>query len=78
MGIAKQIAYVKSNEAVLTQKYDGKYLVVSEQLDEKAFDTLDEAYLFGVNNFGAGNFLLQQFCSNGTHVHIINQTITTL
>lgn len=78
MAITKQLEYVRSNEVALTKKYDGKYLVVSEKLEEIPFDTLDEAYLYGMKEMGGGNFLLRQFSSKSTNVNIINQTITSL
>ena len=78
MAITSQLRYVKSNKATLDEKYNGQYVVISEALEENSFNTLDEAYLFGVNNCGLGNFLLQQFGSFNNQVHIINQTITVL
>ena len=77
MGITKQLEYVRNNNDALTKKYDGKYVVVSEQLEETPFDTLDAAYTFGAEKFGLGNFLLQLFSSRVSQVHIINQTIIT-
>ena len=76
MGIDKQIDYVKNNKASLNEKYDGLYVVISEQLEEIPFNSLNEAYLFGVEKLGLGNFLLQQFSKQNNQVHIINQTIT--
>ena len=78
MAITRQLEYVRCNENALTKKYDGKYLVVSEKLEEFPFDTLDEAYLFGMKEIGGGNFLLRQFSSKSSLVNIINQTITSL
>ena len=78
MAITTQLGYVKRNKASLDKKYSGQYVVISEALEENAFNTLDEAYMFGVNNLGLGNFLLQQFGSFNNQVHIINQTITVL
>lgn len=78
MAISTQLGYVKSNKATLDKKYNGQYVVISEALEESAFNTLDEAYLFGVKNLGLGNFLLQQFGNFNNQVHIINQTITVL
>lgn len=78
MGIDKQLEFVKSNKAVLNQKYEGRYVVISEQLEINPFDTLDEAYLFGSNTYGLGNFLLQQFSAINNQVQIINQTIIVL
>ncbi len=78
MSIISQLDYVKDNKASLEKKYNGQYVVISENLEEKAFGTLDEAYQYGVKNWGLGNFLLQQFCANNNQVHIINQTITVV
>ena len=76
MAITKQLEYVKINRQSLNQKYNGLYVVISDRLEETSFKTLDEAYLYGVNNMGLGNFLLQQFSNGQNQVQIINQTIT--
>lgn len=78
MGIEKQLEYVRNNKAVLNNKYAGRYVVISDQLEEIPFNSLDEAYLFGVQKIGLGNFLLQQFGSQVNQVQIINQTITVV
>lgn len=78
MGIEKQLEYVKQNAVMLTQKYDGKYVVVSDNLEEKSFASLDMAYSYGIDNLGAGNFFLQQFNSHASQLHIVNQTITSV
>lgn len=78
MPLTRQLEYVKDNKQVLNQKYNGLYVVISDQLEESSFNTLDEAYVFGVNNYGLGNFLLQRFSSGQAQVQIINQTITVL
>lgn len=78
MAITKQLEYVRSNEGVLTKKYNEKYLVISEKLEETPFDSLDEAYLFGMKEMGGGNFLLRKFSNNNSNVNIINQSITSL
>ncbi len=78
MAISKQLEYVKSNKDALNHKYNGQYVVISDQLEESPFGTLDEAYLYGVNNLGLGNFLLQRFGTINSQVHIINQTITVV
>lgn len=78
MGITKQLEYVRNNNDVLTKRYNGKYVVISEQLEESSFDSLDEAYTFGTKKFGLGNFLLQLFGNRVSQVYIINQTIITV
>lgn len=78
MAITKQLNYVKNNKQALNQKYSGLYVVISDKLEENSFKSLDEAYVFGVNNLGLGNFLLQQFSNGQNQVQIINQTITIL
>lgn len=78
MAIIKQLEYVKDNKQTLNQKYNGLYVVISDQLEERSFNSLDEAYVFGVKNFGLGNFLLQRFSDRQNQVQIINQTITVV
>ncbi len=78
MAIDKQLEYIRSNKEALYKDYEGRYVVISNQLEINSFDTLDEAYLFGSNTYGLGNFLLQQFNAMNNQVQIINQTITVL
>lgn len=75
MAIVKQLSYVKDNYDALNKKYDGSYVVISEDLEESAFCSLDDAYLYGASHYGLGNFLLQKFSNGESQVHIINQTI---
>jgi len=58
----RQIKYYEENIDDLVKKYEGRYLVISEDLNVEAFPTLEEAYTFGESSFGLGNFMLRQ-CS---------------
>ena len=44
--LQKQYDFFKRNMSSLLEDYDGKYLVIPESLEVKAFDTISEAYYF--------------------------------
>jgi len=79
-GIDKQLAYYESNCGSINSMYSGKYIVIDESLNIKAFDQLSEAYNFGCDTFGIGNFMLkhlEQVTSVKT-IHFVTPTITVL
>lgn len=65
--LERQYQFYLEHEAEFLEKYEGKYLVISEDLDVTSFDTKQEAYAFGAENFGLGNFLLQECTYDATH-----------
>lgn len=66
--LEKQYLFYLDHEADFLKKYEGKYLVISDELEVSAFDSKKEAYAFGVENTGLGNFLLQECTYNATHM----------
>lgn len=70
--LQKQHDYYQRNRSSLLQDYHGKHLVISENLDIKAFDTLTEAYKYGCHTYGLGNFLLQECTEEADSVQIIS------
>ena len=68
-----------SNIDVLMKKYEGKVIVMSEDMDVKSFDDLATGYQFGVSKYGYGNFLLKE-CTRQTvnAVHVINPIIAVV
>ena len=74
--IEKQLKYFKENQKALVKEYSGRYIVISEDLQIYAFDTLEKAYVYGVENYGLGNFLLQDCRPNYVgKVQIVSPTI---
>ncbi len=72
----KQIKYFKENQKELSKEYSGKYIVISEELDLSVFDKLEDAYVFGVQKYGLGNFLLQDCRPNYVgKVQVISPTV---
>lgn len=55
--------YLKNQEALVSE-YSGMFLVIFDNSVGGAFSDEDEAIMFGVNNFGLGNFIVQK-CSPG-------------
>ncbi len=58
--IEKQLQYYKSNEQLLLKEYEGTFVVISDDLKVDAFGTMKEAYDFGCEHYGLGNFLLKE------------------
>lgn len=58
--LQKQYDYFLGNKDRLMALYEGKFLVISSDLSVKAFDGEKEAFFYGVNMLGLGNFLLQE------------------
>ena len=70
--LQKQYDYYHRNMSALMEDYEGKFLVISENLDVHAFNTISEAYSFGAKNYGLGNFLLQECTQEANQVKIIS------
>ena len=74
--LEKQLKYFKDNQKALIKEYSGQYIVISEDLIVTAFASLESAYIFGTQNYGLGNFLLQDCRPNFVgKVQIISPTI---
>ena len=58
--IEKQLRYYKENEESLLKEYEGTFIVVSSDFKVDAFSTMIEAYDFGCEHYGIGNFLLKE------------------
>ena len=66
--LQKQYDFFKRNMSSLLEDYDGKYLVIPESLEVKAFDTISEAYVYGAKTYGLGKFLLQECNDNADNI----------
>lgn len=58
--IDKNFEWYQENYQDLYKKYPEKFLIIANEKVEGAFDTLDDAYVFGVKEIWLGNFLLQK------------------
>jgi len=59
------------NQSDLVGKYNGKYIVITKDGVQAAFDTEDDGYNYGVETFGRGNFMVQ-LCTEGKGAYTIN------
>lgn len=78
-GISKQIEFFKTHKEELVNKYSGKVIVVSDSLVITECINEEEAYDFGVKEYGYGNFLLKNLQdASSSRVHIISPIITSV
>ncbi len=70
-------SYFENHVDDLLKKYDGKFLVISKDMEVNPFQTYDEASHFAMSAYGYGNYLLKECSSSAIHaVHVINPIIT--
>lgn len=62
--LEKEFEYYRSHQEELAGQYLGKYLLISGESFQGAFDSELEAYSEGQRRFGLGNFLLRR-CQSG-------------
>ena len=74
--LKKQSDFFEKNLETLISQYGGKVLIISSDCKVDAFTTLEEAYSFGVTNYGLGNFLMRE-CKREEvgKVHIITPCV---
>lgn len=75
----KQIKFYDEHIDSLLQDYEGSILVISEDCKVDAFSNYEEAYTFGVENYGLGNFLMRE-CrkKESCESHIITPNVVVL
>lgn len=75
----KQIKFYDEHIYSLLQNYEGSILVISEDCKVDAFSNYEEAYIFGVENYGLGNFLMRE-CrkKESCESHIITPNVVVL
>ena len=56
--------YCLDNQDELVKKYEGKYLVITAEGVQGAYDTLESGYDTALKTYGKGNFMLQ-LCTKG-------------
>ena len=74
--LAKQIQFFENEQESLIQQYEGLYIIISPSLEVSPFPNIQDAYRFGVREYGLGNFLMKD-CSPASlrKVHIITPNI---
>jgi len=60
----KEFNYYRNHQAELVQKYDGKFLVIKEDIVEGVYDSHLEAYTEAKKKYEVGTFLIQH-CTPG-------------
>lgn len=70
LALEKQYDYYVSHEDELLKKFSGMHLVISDDLQVMAFVKPQDAFRYGEEHYGLGNFLLQR-CSPGV-LQIVN------
>lgn len=60
--------YYLQNQDEFVKMYNGKYLVLTDDGVQSAYDTKDEAYSVAVQRYGIGNFIIQ-LCTEGTDAY---------
>ena len=74
--LTKQLRFFEDNKQALLEKYGEKFIVVSSDLKVNAFASESDAYNFGREQYGLGNFLLKDcHASSLDRVYVITPTI---
>ena len=66
--LRKEYDWYIQNQDELLKKYEGFYLVINYKDVADFFQTFGEAYDYGVEKFGLGNFLIQH-CVRGSEAY---------
>ncbi|MBO5054560.1 MAG: hypothetical protein J6C44_10085 [Muribaculaceae bacterium] len=67
-GLQALFQYYLDHQDELVKMYDGKYLVMVDNEVKGAFNTMDEAYNYAVENYELGKFLIQ-LCTVGDEAY---------
>ncbi len=60
--------YYLDHQDELVKRYDGKYLVITADGVQGAYDSMTEGYDYALKAFGKGNFMLQ-LCTEGDRAY---------
>ena len=66
--------YYLSHQNELVVKYNGKFLVITDEGVVGSYDSEDNAYFDAVDRYGLGNFIIQ-YCTAGAEAY--TQTFTS-
>lgn len=64
--LEREFAYYKAHKQELQRRYMGQHVVIAEETVQGHFDTEMEAYIFGMQNFKPGTFLIQEIQEGDT------------
>lgn len=70
--LQKQYAFFKQNITELMEKYSGMIIVISDNLEVSAFETMADAYAFAVKSYGLGCFMVQKCTKDAVSVKRIS------
>ena len=70
--LQNQHNYYTEHKSSLLQKYEGKYLVITEKNDVLPFDTRAEAYTFGAQQYGLGNFMIKKCVAGNSAIQSLS------
>ena len=74
--LTKQLRFFEENKQALLEEFGEKFIVVSSDLKVDAFASENDAYNFGCEHYGLGNFLLKDcHASSLDRVYVITPTI---
>jgi hypothetical protein len=68
MSLQNEFQWYLEHQNELVEKYNGKYLVISNNAVLYSSENKDDAYENGVEKLGAGKFILQ-LCTPGTDAY---------
>ena len=66
--VGRLFEHYKAHQDELVRQYNGKYIVLTEDGVQGAYDTEAQGYYDAEEKFGLGNFLLQ-LCTPGTEAY---------
>jgi len=72
----KIYCFYVENEDKLLKQFGGKYLVIANDMTVHPFEKKMDAYYYGEENYGLGNFMLQLCDYENFHtVHTVNMKL---
>ncbi len=74
MDFEKELKFYLENKEELIKKYEGKVLVIKNAEIVGVYDAVSDAYNFGVENYGLGNFSLQEVKKDPTNTVLYHST----
>lgn len=60
MGVQEDMAWFNQNRAFIVQQYQGQFVLIRDQAVRGAYPTFQAAYDAGVQQFGAGSFVVKE------------------
>ena len=70
--LQKQYDFFRRNKSGLMADYKDQVLVIADNLKVHAFPTMAEAYTFGAQKYGLGNFMIQPCTEKATRKQVMS------